>query len=179
MNLALLLAAAEGDHPAWYLDPHGFGLVFWTGIVFGLVALLRSTVAGGPLLQALDDREDAIGGSIASAEALKREAAELKAQYEEQLEKVRQEAQAIINEGEADKRRIIQEAHVKASQEADEIRARADRDIGLAKTKALAEVKQDAVILAMAIAEKVISAEVDAKKHKAIVDDVVSSYAKG
>ncbi len=177
MNL-ILLAAEGGDHPAWYLDPHGFGLVFWTGIVFALVALLLYKTAWGPVLQALDAREEAIGGSIASAEALKREAAEVKARYEEQLEKVRQEAQAIINEGEADKRRIIQEAQARANQEAAEIRARAERDITLAKTKALAELKQTSVTLAMAIAEKVIAAEVDAKKHKAVVDEVVAAYER-
>lgn len=177
MNL-FLLAAEGGDHPVWYLDPHGFGLVFWTGIVFALVALLLYKTAWGPVLQALDAREEAIGGAIASAEALKREAAEVKARYEEQLEKVRQEAQAIINEGEADKRRIIQEAQARANQEAAEIRARAERDITLAKTKALAELKQTSVTLAMAIAEKVIATEVDANKHKAVVDEVVAAYER-
>lgn len=177
MNLLLILAEdAHAQH--WLLDPH-HGLIVWTALCFGIVAMLLYRYAWGPILTALQEREAAIVGSIDAAEATKQEAEQVRLKYEAQLENIRQDAQSIIDEGNADKKRIIQDAHAIASKEAAEIRARADREIVLAKQKALAEVKEEACVLSMAIATKVIRAEVDAKKHQAIVDEVLTSYGRG
>ena len=46
----------------------------------------------------------------------------------------------------------------------------------MARNEAISEVKQEAVALGMAIAEKVIVAELDAKKHQRIVDEAIASY---
>jgi len=176
MILPLLLAAAEGTHTL--LDPHGFGLVFWTGIIFACVALILYRVAWAPMLEALRNREEAIAGSIAAAQRTRAEAEQLKQRYEDHLETARQEAQAIINEGEADKKRIVSEATAVAVREAGEIKARAERDIQLAKGKALAEVKAEATTLGLAIAERVLRAEIDAQKHKSLMDQVIASYGR-
>lgn len=177
---ALLLHLASGDgHAPNFLDPHSWGLVFWTGIIFAGVALLLYKMAWGPLLTALDEREKKISGAIDEAQSIKAEAEKTRQKYEDQMEKARAAAQEIIDEGEADKKRIIAEARDKAVSEADEIKARAERDISLAKNKALAEVKESATELGMAIASKVIQAEVDAKKHKAVVGDVLDAFEKG
>ncbi|MGE0711224.1 MAG: F0F1 ATP synthase subunit B [Planctomycetota bacterium] len=180
MSLVLQLASGGGaeGHPHTLLDPHGAGLIFWTAVIFSIVAITLYKLAWAPLLEALGKREQAISGAIDEAARTRAEAEKLRLRYEEQLEGVRQEAQKIIDEGEADKKRIIAEARAKATQEADEIKARAERDIALAKTKALAEVKQTSALLAMAIAEKVIQAEVDGNRHKKIVDEVLTSYEK-
>lgn len=176
--LLLLAAEGHGDTPP-LLDPHGAGLVVWTAITFGCVLVVLYKFAWGPLMEALDKREASIAGKVADAAKVHAEAEVLRKKYEDQLESVRQEAQQIINEGEADKKRIIQEAQDKATSEAKAVRDRADREIHLAKNKALEEVKADAVALGVAIAEKVIAAEVDAARHKAIVDEVLASYEQG
>lgn len=177
MNLDLFLAA-EGGHGAWWLDPHGIGLAFWTAVTFALVALILYRKAWGPLLVALDARERGIVGQKEEAERIRREAEEVRRRYEEQLEGIRREAQQIINEGESDKKRIIDEAHARAAAEAQLIRERADRDIVLAKEKALAELKAEAIDLGMTVAERVIGAEVDAARHKGIIDEVLTAYER-
>lgn len=178
MTPHLLLAAGGGEHGSFLLDPHGFGLVFWTGLVFAIVVVVLYKLAWGPLLQALQQREEAITGSIRTAEETRAEAERLRQKYEADLENIRQQAQAIIDEGNADKKRIIAEAHAKAQKDADEIRARAERDVTLAKQKALAEVKQSAATLGLLVAEKVIRAEVDAAKHRAVIDEAIASYER-
>lgn len=181
MNFFLLLAESGGhtDHPAWWLDPHGAGLVVWTGATFAVVLMILYKLAWGPFTDALDKREEAIAGQVEASRKVRAEAEALKQQYEAQLEGVRQEAQQIIDEGEADRKRILQDAQAKANAEAQAIRDRADREIDLAKQKALAEVRQDAVKVGMAIAERVIDAEVDASRHQKIVDEVLAAYERG
>jgi F-type H+-transporting ATPase subunit b len=173
-----LFLAEQGEHVAFWLDPHTFGLVVWTGIAFAVVALILYSKAWGPLLEALDARERGIVGQKEEAERIRQEAEAVRRRYEEQLEGIRREAQQIINEGEADKKRIIDDAHARAAAEAQEVRERAERDVRLAKEKALAELKHEAVRIGMLVAEKVIGAEVDATRHKAIIDDVLVSYEK-
>lgn len=179
MNLFLHMAEVGGDHPPPLLDPHGFGLVFWTGIIFALVGLALYKLAWGPVLQALQDREAAITGAIDEAQGIRTDAERVKAEWETRLESHRQEGEAIINEAESDAKGIRERAQAQAVKDADEIKARAERDIVLAKNKALAEVRDQARELGMVIAEKVIQAEVDAAKHKSIVDQVVATYERG
>lgn len=186
MALDLLLAAEGGHaHPEWYLDPHGIGLVVWTGLAFGIVLLILYKKAWGPLLVALDAREQGIAGQKAEADRLKAEAEKLRLQYEAKLEDARREATAIIAEGEADKKRIIEDAKHTADAEGKAIKERAQRDIQLARDKVLSEVQQDSVKLALRIAEKVIGAEVDAPRHKQLIDSIIASqnlprsFAKG
>lgn len=177
MNFLLLLAEGNAHGIQKLLDPH-HGLIFWTACSFALTAIVLYKFAWGPILTALTDREAAIVGAIEEAQATKVEAEDTKARYEAQLENIRQDAQSIIDEGNADKARIISAAHAQATKEAAEIRARAEREIDLAKVKALAEVKDHARTLGIAIAEKVIVAEVDAAKHASIVDAVIANYGK-
>jgi F-type H+-transporting ATPase subunit b len=179
MSWLLLLAADGHGDVHTLLDPHGAGLVFWTAITFSIVLVVLYKFAWGPLAEALDQREANIAGKVADAEKVHADAEALRKKYEDQLEGIRQEAQQIIDEGEADKKRIIQEAHDKATSEAKAVRDRAEREIHLAKNKALEEVKLDAINLGVQIAEKVIAAEVDGAKHKAIVDEVLASYEQG
>lgn len=178
MSLLIFLAAEGEEHVSALLDPHGPGLVVWTAITFAIVLMVLYKFTWDPMMEALDKREANIAGKVADAERVHQEAEAVRKKYEDQLESVRQEAQQIIDEGEADKKRIIQEAHDKASKEARDVRERAEREIQLAKNKALDELKADAITLGVAIAEKVIAAEVDATKHKAIVDEVLASYEK-
>ncbi|MDC3378983.1 F0F1 ATP synthase subunit B [Planctomycetota bacterium] len=177
MNLILILA--EGNADSWLLDPHKGGLTFWTAITFAIVVVILYRVAWGPLLKALQDREASIEGAVKEAEETRLAAEKVREEYEAKLEGIRQDAQAIINEGEADKKRIIAEAHTRAEKEAQEIKARAERDVHLARDKALSEVKATAGQLGMLIAAKVLAAEVDAAKHKTVIDGVLASYEAG
>ena len=174
--MSLLLFLAEGAHADTHflLDPHGVGLVFWTAVTFSVVLLALHKLAWGPLTSALDQREAAIAGQVADSRRIRDEAEAVRLKYEAQLEGIRREAQKIIDEGEADRKRIVADAHTKAEHEARDIKDRAERDIRLSKQKALAEVKTDAVSMAMQIAERVIGAEVDQGRHQVIVDEVLT-----
>ena len=120
MNFLSLLAESGGhsDAPQWWLDPHGAGLVVWTAATFAVVLMILYKLAWGPFVDALDKREEAIAGQVEASRKVRAEAEAIKQQYEAQLEGVRQEAQQIIDEGEADRKRIVQDAQAKATAEA-------------------------------------------------------------
>lgn len=185
LELAIFLAeevhgaAGHGaGHGDALLDPHSWGLVFWSAVTFGVVLLILKKAAWAPILDGLEKREKTIADAIASAQRDRVEAAKLLEEHKKKLEAVRNEAQEILNETAADAKRIMDEAHAKATAEAEATKQRALRDIDLAKTKAIDELKASTIDLAMGLAEKVIGAEVDRKKQRHLVDEFVKSYEK-
>ncbi len=83
------------NNPLVQVDP---GLFIWTIVTFLVLLTLLAKFAWGPLLQALDAREETIRKSLADAEKARQE-----------LERLNQESEAIIRqarvEAEADRRR--------------------------------------------------------------------------
>jgi F-type H+-transporting ATPase subunit b len=169
--------AAEHSVPA-LLDPHSWGLVFWSAVTFCVVLAILRKAAWGPIIEGLDKRERTISDAIAAAQKDRVEAAKLLEEHRKKLETVRNEAQAILNETASDAKHMMEEAQAKANAEAEATRQRALRDIEMAKAKAVDEIKQSSVDLAMALAEKVLGSEVDRAKQRRLVEDFVKSYER-
>ncbi len=177
-DLALLFLAEHGEKTAPLLDPESWGLIFWSAISFGLVLLILKKAAWGPILEGLEKRERTIADAIAAAQRDRAEAARLLDDHRKQLEKVKGEAQAILNEAANDQKRMLEEAHAKAAAETEATKQRAIHDIELAKGKAVDELRQKSIDLALQLAEKVIGSEVDRPKQKKLIDDFVKAYGK-
>ncbi len=181
MNLLAFILAEHGEGHGtvhFLLDPHSWGLVFWTACTFALVLLILKKTAWTPILESLERRERAISDQIAAAKHDREEAAKVLEQHKKALATVRNEAQDILTEAAADQKRMLDEAHQKAVAEAEATKQRAIRDIELAKGKALDELKQKTVELALGLAEKVIGSEVDKGKQKKLVDEFIKNYEK-
>ena len=182
ISLALFLAQHGGEHggaehevPA-LLDPHSWGLVFWSAVTFAVVLSILKKAAWGPILAGLEKREKTISDAIEAAQRERTEAAKLLAEHQKALATVKNEAQGIIDEANLDAKRIAEEAHAKASAEAEATKQRAIRDIEMAKAKALEELRTGTIALAMTLAEKVLAREVDRKKHTEIVEAFSNQY---
>jgi F0F1-type ATP synthase membrane subunit b/b' len=100
------------------------------------------------------------------------------AEHEESLEKARVEARAIIEEGKADAQRVKDGIISSARKEAEELAARARRDIDLAKKAAIDGLYRQASRLSFEIAEKVIRKALRPEDHQSIVDDCIQNYQK-
>ena len=79
------------------LLPH-LGLIFWTLLAFLIVLFLLKKFAWKPIIKGLSDREANIADSIATAEKVKLEMAQLKSENEELLAVAREERAAMLKE---------------------------------------------------------------------------------
>ncbi len=124
-----------------------------------------------PITKFLKSRSDSIRRQIEEAAAMQTEAEQLKAKYDEMVEKAQELAAEIINQGKsvADKQaeQIISDAEIKAQ----DIRERTDRHIDEQKKLAVVEVRQEVTNIAIQIAEKVLEREVSYADNKAIIDN--------
>lgn len=135
--------------------------------------LAMSYLLFNPVRKMLEDRKLKIRTELDDAAADKRDAATLKAQYEEKLKNIDKEAEEILSE--ARKKALRNEAKIveEAKEEAARIIARANEEALLEKKRVVDEMKQEMISVATAMAQKVISANIDISIQNQLVDETI------
>lgn len=167
-------AAAGTEAPAGLLTPSG-GLMFWTLIIFLFLFVILSRYAFKPITAAVAAREKALEDAIAGAKADREESARLLAEHRSQLETARGEAQKIILDGRAAGESVRAGMIEETRTQQQDMLERARREIDAEKNRAIAELRHEAVELAIAGAGKVIGANLDAAANRRIVENFLAS----
>ncbi len=150
------------------------GLFFWQAIIFIALIFLLRKFAWGPILKAVNDREESIEEALKSAEEAKLKLADLKADNEVLLNEARAERDAMLKEAREIKDGIVADAKGLASKESEKIIASARESIQHEKMAAITELKNQVAGLSIDIAEKILKDELSsAEKQKSIIDNVV------
>ncbi len=147
------------------LLPH-LGLIVWTLIAFLVVLFILSKYAWKPILKGLNDREATIAESIASAERLKLEMAQMKNENEAILTAAREERATMIKEAKLTKDKMIAEAKEQAKAEASKIIADAQASINHQKMAAITDIKNQVGKLVIEVSEKVLRRELSNKQEQ-------------
>jgi len=169
-------AASEGAEAAkgGLLSPSG-GLMFWTLIIFLILSFILSRYAFKPITEAVEKREKALEDAIAEAKADREGAAALLADHRAQLEGARAEAQKLIVEGRAIGEKVRADMIEETRAQQQDMLERARREIEAEKSRAIAELRKEAVDLAIAGASKVIEKNLDDDSNRRIVESFLSS----
>ena len=140
-----------------------FGLFFWTLLAFLIVFLILRKYAWKPILNMLGEREKGIAESIATADRVREEMSQLKAENEDLLMQAREERTQMLREAKETRDRIVGEAKDLAKAEANKIMIDTQHQIEQQKMAALTEVKNQIGSLALEVAEKILRKQLDAK----------------
>lgn len=168
-------AATEGTaSQGGLLTPSG-GLMFWTLIIFVALFFILSRYAFRPITAAVEAREKALEDAIAGAKADREAAAALLAEHRARIEGARAEAQKLIVEGRQVGEKIRADMIEETRGQQHEMLERARREIESEKVKAIAELRREAVDLAIAGAGKVIEKNLDDASNRRIVENFLSS----
>ena len=150
----------------------GFGLLIWTFSAFLLVFFVLAKFAWPAIISGLRERENSIADSLASAQKVKEEMAQLKSENEALLAKAREERAQLLKEARETKDKIINEAKDQAKAEANKIFAESQAAIQAQQMAALTEVKNQVGKLVIEVSEKVLRKELGNKESQ-------ESYIKG
>lgn len=140
------------------------GLLAWTLLAFLIVFFILKKMAWPAIIKGLKDRENGIAESLATAEKVKAEMAQLKSENEELLAKAREERAQLLKEARETKDKIINEAKEQAKTEASKIVAEAQAVISAQKMAALTDVKNQVGKLVVEVSEKVLRRELGNKE---------------
>jgi F-type H+-transporting ATPase subunit b len=149
------------------------GLFIWTILTFlGLLFALKK-LAWGPLLEALETRQNAIRKSLDDAQQAKSELERLNAESARIIQQARVEAEGIISQGRVDGDRLREEIRSKARTEADNIVKNAERQIQLETSRALEQIRREAVDLSVMIASKIIQRNLSKEDNERLIDEAL------
>ena len=158
------------------INDFSVGLFFWQSVLFIALILLLKKFAWGPILTAVEEREEGIKSALDSAEKAKEEMQALNADNERILAEARIERDILLKEAREMKDEIVSEAKDQANIEADKILLSAKEQINNEKLKAITELKNQVADMSIDIAEKILRSELsDVNKQKELVAQVLKS----
>ena len=155
------------------------GLSIWTTFVFLSLLAILWKFAWGPILKAVQDREDGIQSTLDRAAHERGEAAKLLAEHRQQMADARSQAQQAIAEGKEAGERVRRGIEEKARAEGDAMIERARESIEREKDAALEELRKESVDLALAAAAKLVQQSLDEKKDRELVMGFIDELSGG
>ena len=128
-----------------------------------------------PIRQVIADRKAKADSEIADAQKLRTEAEAMKAEYEQNLQNARAEANQIVARAQktatARSEEIVGEARAPAAA----LKQKAEADIAQERKKAVNEAKDEIGGMAMEIASKVVEREIREEDHRDLIDEFIKN----
>ena len=131
-----------------------------------------------PIRQVIADRKAKADSEIADAQKLRTEAEAMKAEYEQNLQNARTEANQIVATAQKTATARSEEIVGEARAQAAALKQKAEADIAQERKKAVNEVKDEIGGIAMEIASKVVEREISEKDHKDLIDEFIKNVGE-
>lgn len=154
------------------------GLMIWTIIIFLIVLAILSKFAFPKILGAVEAREAHIAQLTEAAERDRAEAAALAAENRKIVEDTRARVHGALEEARQQAEKMRADVLADAQRERQELLERARRDIATEREVALDTVRRDAVVLAMAAAEKLVRRSVDTEDNRRLVREALAQLGQ-
>ncbi len=148
-------------------------------INFTLLLIIFRLFLYKPVLKMLDERKQRIQEGLDASDEAKRRLSETEQDVAKELEKARQEGQAQIAQAQQISARIQEEARQQARTEAEQLLERARSEIQLERDGAIADLRREFADLTVTAAGRVIKEELDAGKHRRLIEEVLSEAPSG
>ncbi len=137
------------------------GEIIWSVISFVVLLALLVKFAFPPVKKIMTDRTAKIRSDIEAAEMARLEAERVLAEYRSQLEEGRKEANRLVDEARKTAGLVREDLLKRAQEEAADIKRRADESLIIEKERVMSELRSSVGDLAVELASRVISYEID------------------
>ena len=131
-----------------------------------------------PIKQVIADRKAKADSEIADAQKLRTEAEAMKAEYEQNLQNARTEANQIVTAAQKTATARSEEIVGEARAQAAALKQKAEADIAQERKKAVNEVKDEIGGMAMEIASKVVEREIKEADHQDLIDEFIKNVGE-
>ena len=131
-----------------------------------------------PIKQVIADRKAKADSEIADAQKLRTEAEAMKAEYEQNLQNARTEANQIVATAQKTATARSEEIVGEARAQAAALKQKAEADIAQERKKAVNEVKDEIGGIAMEIASKVVEREIRKEDHRDLIDEFIKNVGE-
>jgi F-type H+-transporting ATPase subunit b len=173
--VALPAHAAQHVEEAAALSPFAgnLGNAVWTLVIFVIVVFVLGKFAWGPVLSLLREREQFIHKSLSDAKRDRDDAEVRLKEYAAKLQLAHAEAVTIIEAARGDAEQLRQQLREKAKAEADGLIKNAQQQIQLETTRALQQIRTEAVDLSVLIASKLIQRNLTKEDNERLIEEAL------
>ena len=170
---AALLSAEPGMERLFNLDFQLLHDAILVALAVFVLFLVMSYLLFNPARDLLKKRQEKIQNDIDTAEADKKEALAVKAEYESKMKSVDHEAEEILSA--ARKKALANEAQIvaDAKEEAARIIKQANAEAELERKKAADDMKKEMIEIASLMAGKVVAASIDTTIQNTLVEETL------
>ncbi len=147
------------------------GLYIWTIVTFLLLLVAFTYLAWRPLKATLQAREDSIRKSLDDARQAREELQRLRSESAKMLADARAEADTILSRTREDASRFRDELKEKAQAEAAAIVKNAEKRIEMETSRALQQIRAEAVDFSVAIASKILQRNVSPEDNARLIEE--------
>ena len=131
-----------------------------------------------PVKNVIAERKAKADSQIADATKLRTEAEAMKAEYEQNLQNARAEANQIVARAQKTATARSEEIVGEARAQAAALKQKAEADIAQERKKAVNEVKDEIGGMAMEIASKVVEREIKEADHQDLIDEFIKNVGE-
>ena len=131
-----------------------------------------------PVKKVIAERKAKADSQIADAQKLRTEAEAMKAEYEQNLQNARNEANQIVASAQKTATARSEELLGEARAQAAALKQKAEADIAQERKKAVNEVKDEIGGMAMEIASKVVEREIKEADHQDLIDEFIKNVGE-
>jgi F-type H+-transporting ATPase subunit b len=134
--------------------------------------------AVGPIVKVLDDRQDKIRESMASAERMQAELKATQARNEEVLLEARREAQEILAASRKNGEQLLARAREEANTQAETYLTRAQETMRQETDQAREQLRQEVADLAVLAAGRIIRKELDPQAQRQLIEETLAGASR-
>jgi F-type H+-transporting ATPase subunit b len=160
----------EAANPLLEASP---GLMIWTIVLFGITLIILKRYFFGPVAAAIEKRRAQIASAIEEAEKSRDEAQRLLEEYRSRLAEARREAEELRERARREAERQGQELLKQATQRRDQLLADTETQIEAETRRALQELRDEVVDLALLAAEKVTRRSMSEADHRRLIEEAL------
>jgi F-type H+-transporting ATPase subunit b len=155
-----------------------YGLLFWMLVSFGILMFLLKKFAWKPILHGIKSREEMISKALHDADMARYEISKLEERGAQIINKAQSEGEAIILDAKKARVRIIEEANLKAQQDAQKFLDQARDIIKREKDVAQLEIKAYASKIILDATERILRRELqDKNKYEEQINLVIQELS--
>lgn len=173
--LALTALPLHAQEEAAALSPFAgnLGNAIWTLLIFVIVVFVLGKFAWGPVLGLLKEREDFIHKSLADAKRDREAADATLKEYTAKTQNAHAEARKIVEDARRDAERFREELRAKATAEANTLVGNAEKQIQLETSRALQQIRHEAIDLSVAIASKLLQRNLTKEDNERLIEEAL------
>lgn len=151
---------------------------FWVAVAFVIAFAVLVWKASPVITRMLDGRAAKIKTDLEEAAKLRNEARRTLAEFQQRQRDALKEAEAIVAQARLEAERVAQAAERDLAAALERRQQQAVEKISLAEAKALAEVRHQAVNVAIAAVRRILADDLPAARKSTLIDDAIDDLSK-